>query len=211
MTIEKIKRLLVLALFLCLPAPLFAGEAEGRAAIERGDYKTAYEEYSKLAIAGDMDAVITIALWYHRGTVMPLNYKRAMDFYIGAFLRGHGDAYNNIGVMYRDGQGVAQNRSISYALFLLTHLRGLGTEGTQARANRNLRREVAETTMDERILAVCFTEAYLEKYITSRGRLSSVPDSTLPSTQQPRIRDNDSLWLASEQQTMDFECPPPWN
>ena len=206
-----IRRLLILALFLSAPTIGFAGEAEGRAAIERGDYKTAYEEYSKLAMQGDMDAVITIALWYHRGTVMRQHYGRAMDLYIGAFLRGHGDAYNNIGVMYRDGQGVEQNRSISYALFLLTHLRGLGTEGTQARANRNLRREVAETTMEEKILGLCITEPYLEKFITSRGKLGVVPQDTLPSARHPRIRDNDSLWLPEEQKGMDFKCPPPWN
>ncbi len=206
-----IKRFLVLTLLLAAPMVGVANESEGRAAVERGDYKTAYEIYTKLAKEGDTDAIITIALWYHRGTVMRQHYGRAMDLYIGAFLRGHGDAYNNIGVMYRDGQGVAKNRSISYALFLLTHLRGLGTEGTQVRANRNLRREVAETTMQERILAVCFTEAYLEKFITSRGRLSGVPAETLPTANQPRIRDDDSLWLSSEQQEMDFDCPSPWD
>lgn len=134
-----------------------------------------------------------------------------MDWYIGAFSRGNGDAYNNIGVLYRDGLGVAQNRSISYALFLVTHLRGLGTQATQHRANRNLRREAAETTADQRVLAVCFTEPFLKAFVMSRGKLSGVPTQYLPTENQPRIRDNDLLWLHNEQQAMEFKCPPPWD
>lgn len=47
---------------------------------------------------------------------------------------------------------------MSYALFLLTNLRGLGDDSTQARANRNLRREIAETSSEQRVLALWFTD-----------------------------------------------------
>ena len=208
---EQIKQLLIPLLLLCAPTIAFAGAVEGYAAVERGDYETAYNEFTELALEGDTNAMIQIGLWYHQGKVLRQSYKRAMDWYIGAFSRGNGDAYNNIGVLYRDGLGVEQNRSISYALFLVTHLRGLGTQSTQHRANRNLRREAVETNMDQRTLAVCFTEPYLEAFVMSRGKLRGVPERYLPTEKQPRIRDNDLLWLPNEQQAMNIECPPPWD
>ena len=208
---EKTKQLLISLLLLCAPTMALAGAVEGYAAVERGDYETAYKEFTELTLQGDTNAMIQIGLWYHQGKVLRRSYSRAMDWYIGAFSKGNGDAYNNIAVLYRDGLGVAQNRSISYALFLVTHLRGLGTQGTQHRANRNLRREAAETTTDQRVLAVCFTEPYLEAFVMSRGKLGGVPEQYLPTETQPRIRDNDLLWLQNEQQAMDFKCPPPWD
>jgi TPR repeat protein len=66
-----------------------------------------------------------------------------MDWYRKAFQR-NGDALNNIGVTYRDGLGGPQNRQVAYLLFLLVHMEGIGEQETVMRANRNLRREIAE-------------------------------------------------------------------
>lgn len=137
---------ITLLLLLLAPGALLAGVQEGLAAKKRGDTEAAIQEFTALAEQGDTRAMITIGLWYHTGDGVAQDYQKAMEWYIRAFERADGDAYNNIGVLYRDGLGVAVNRPIAYVLFLLTHLRGLGSDATQYRANANLRREVAETT-----------------------------------------------------------------
>lgn len=191
--------------------PVFAGVQEGVAAMRSGDYETAYREFRALAEEGDDIAMVTIGLLYHEGTGFPQNYSKAMDWYLKAYVLGNGDAYNNIGVMYRDGLGVPVNRSVSYALFLLTHLRGLGSESTQYRANRNLRREIQETSEGQRTLGLCMTEKFLYDFINSRGSLKVPKKDQLPSRKNPRIKDNNSLWLNSEKDNLQFECPSPWD
>ena len=127
-----------------------AGVTEALAAADRGDIQAAIAEFSTLAKAGDPEAMITIALYYHQGRGVPQDYGKAMDWYLQAFSLFDGDAYNNIGVMYRDGEGVVPNRKIAFDLFLITHMRGLGTETTQYRAGRNLDRERSEQSEAER-------------------------------------------------------------
>ncbi len=96
------------------PAIAPAGVQEGLAAMKRGDYDNALQEFEALAEKGDSRAMITIGLWYHEGKGFPQDYDKAMSWYLRAFELGNGDAYNNLGVMYRDGLGVEQNRSVSH-------------------------------------------------------------------------------------------------
>jgi len=201
----------LVASVLC-PAAAFAGPQEGIAAMNRGDYETAYKEFSALAAEGDDRAMITIGLWYHQGEGFEQDYGKAFEWYLQAYELGNGDAYNNLGVMYRDGLGVPVNRSVSYALFLLTHLRSLGSESTQYRANGNLRREIQETTEEQRALAFCMTEAYLSDLVRSKGTLEAPSADQLPSETRPRIKDDTNLWLDSERKQLDeIQCPAPWD
>ena len=200
--------LLVLVL---TPLPVLAGVQEGIDAMNSGDYEAAYREFSALAEEGDDIAMVTIGLWYHEGTGFPQDYSKALDWYLRAYARSNGDAYNNIGVMFRDGLGVPVNRSVSYALFLLTHLRGLGSESTQYRANSNLRREIEATTDEQRTLGLCMTEIFLYEFVKSRGTLKVPKKEHLPSRKYPRIKDHPDLWLDSEKAELQFECPPPWD
>lgn len=194
-----------------LPATAPAGVQEGLAAMKRGDYASALREFEALAEKGDSRAMITIGLWYHEGKGFPQDYDKAISWYLRAFELGNGDAYNNLGVMYRDGLGVEPNRSVSYALFSLALLRGLGSASTQRRAMSNLRREISETSERQRELALCMTESYLENLVASGGELQGVAEADLPSPANPRIKDNRDLWLESERQAMSFDCPDPWN
>ena len=143
---------------------------EALAAADRGDFRTAIAEFSSLARGGDTDAMISIALYYHQGRGVPQDYGKAMDWYLRAFPHFNGDASNNIGVMYRDGEGVEPNRKIAFDLFLITHMRGLGSDATQLRAGRNLDRERREQTEAELHAALCYTEAYVNAYVLSRGK-----------------------------------------
>ncbi len=193
-----------------LTMPGNAGVQEGLSAIDRGDYETAYREFNALAEAGDDIAMVTIGLWFHEGTGFEQDYVKAMDWYLKAFKRGNGDAYNNIGVLYRDGLAVKANLPIAYVLFLLTHLRGLGSDATQIRANSNLRRIIEATSDSERTLGLCMTEEYVRAFVMSRGSLKAPKRKHLPSRRRPRIKDNKSLWLPSEARQMNFQCPKPW-
>jgi Sel1 repeat-containing protein len=176
------------------------------AAIDRGDYTTARAELSKLASAGDDTAMITMALFYHQGRGVPQDYSKAMDWYLKAFPLSNGDAYNNLGVMYRDGLGVPADRKIAYALFLIVHMRGLGGDSTQIRAGRNLDREVAEQPVQEIRAAVCYTEEYVRAHVMSRGKASSSDPDVTPSPTRRRLKDRE-WWSQREQGAMTFECP----
>jgi len=200
-------RLIASVLLSLLPAQVAnAGVKEALAAQAAGDYETAIAEFTKLAEAGDDKAMISIALLYHQGEGVPQDYSKAMDWYLKAFPLGNGDAYNNIGVMYRDGLGVPVNRPIAYALFLITHLKGLGGEATQYRAGRNLDREAAEQSKDDIRRALCYTEEYVKAYVLARGKIPSGVAETMPSARKTALKDED-WWLESERAGLAFECP----
>lgn len=183
---------LVLLSSLCL-----AGSQEGIAALNRGDYEEAYRQFLPLAEAGDDKAMITIALLYHQGQGFKQDYNQAMDWYIKAFRKGNGDAYSNIGVMYRDGLGVAKNRKMAYCLFLITHVCGLGSESTQYRANSCLSRIITEMPHAEFVECFDYTVEYIEAYVLSKGTLKDIPDNCKPSKERLSLKDK-PWWLEGE-------------
>ena len=191
--------------FVLASQPQSGDTSAALAAMDRGDYATARAELSRLASAGDDNAMITLALFYHQGRGVPQDYAKAMDWYLKAFPLSNGDAYNNLGVMYRDGLGTAANRKIAYALFLLVHMRGLGTDSTQIRAGRNLDREIAEQPVQEIHAALCYTEEYVRAYVMSRGKASPSDAAVAPSQTRRRLKDRE-WWSERERATMTFEC-----
>jgi TPR repeat protein len=196
----------VLVACLLVAAGLNAGVQEGLAAKKRGDYGAAAREFVPLAQRGDLRAMITLGLLYQEGGEgLPQNYPAAMGWYLRAFDHGDGDAYNNLGVMLRDGLGVEKNRRIAYALFLIVHMRGLGGESTVVRANRNLRREVEELPLPEVAAALCMSEEYVEAYVRARGETKNIPE-TAASPKNQRLRDK-NWWLESEKSQLP-NCSP---
>jgi TPR repeat protein len=75
----------------------------------KGDYKTAYVAYSKLAKEGDRDAQFTLGLMYFEGTGPDKDFAEAVRWYLRAANQGQVMAQNNLGAMYMDGKGVAQD------------------------------------------------------------------------------------------------------
>ena len=140
---------------------------------------------------------------HHQGKGMPVDFVKAMDWYLKAYQK-NGDAMNNIGVMYRDGLGVNKNRKIAYLLFLYIHMEGMGGEETVMRANRNLRHEIAELPSAERHEALCYNLAYLVSYIESKGVNKKDAKALRESEKQKRIRDMD-WWAPGE--VGEFTCP----
>lgn len=149
----------------------YGGVKEALAAKESGDYETARKEFQALADKGEDKAMIELGLMYHTGEGVRQDYGKAMDWYLKAFAKGNGDAYSNIGVMYRDGLGCETNRPIAYALFYITHMRGLGSESTQYRAGRNLDKTAALMKPDAIEETLKMTEKYVLTFVEKRGKL----------------------------------------
>jgi uncharacterized protein len=178
--------------------------SDALAARARGDHQTAYPLWVKLSEQGDHRATIELGLMHHRGIGVPKDGLKAMDWYLKVFQK-NGDAVNNIGVLFRDGEGVPQNRQIAFLLFLTVHMTGMGNEGTVMRANGNLRREISELPKATREEALCYTLPYVVAYVESRGQLQGVPEALRASPQRPRIKDL-NWWMPGE--VGEFSCPP---
>jgi hypothetical protein len=184
-------------LFLCASilatSEVLAGVKEAREASARGDYETAFKEYVALAQKGDAKAMIDVGVAYHIGEGVKKDYVKAMDWYIKAFKKGEGEAYNNIGVMYRDGLGVQTNRQIAYALFFITHMRGLGNDGTQIRAGRNLDKTVLLMKTAEIEETIKMTEKYVLTFIEKRGKLDKSEEALKFSKKEHTLKDLSKL------------------
>ena len=170
---------------------------------QQGDYKTAYSIWSSLSEQGDYKAAVSAGRMHHQGKGMPVDYVKAMDWYLKAYQK-NGDAMNNIGVLYRDGLGVKKNRKVAYLLFLYIHMEGMGGEETVMRANQNLRQEIAGLSITERHEALCYNLAYLISYIESKGAHEKDAKVLRESEKQKRIRDMD-WWAPGE--VGEFPCP----
>lgn len=168
-----------------------------------GDYKTTYSIWEKLHERGDYKAAVAAGLMHHKGAGRPVDYAKAMDWYLKA-ANYNADAMNNIGVLYRDGLGIAQNRKIAYLLFLTIHMESMGNEETIMRANRNLRLAIAEMPQEERQEALCYTLGYLTAYVEDKGAPAMSPKEAREASKLPRIRDL-RWWAPGE--VGEFKCP----
>ena len=164
-------QLTILLVVVSLLCQAYAGVKEGLAAKDHGDYETARKEFQALADKGEAKAMIELGLMYHTGDGVKQDYGKAMEWYLKAFDKGNGDAYSNIGVMYRDGLGCQTNRPIAYALFYITHMRGLGSEDTQYRAGHNLDKTAALMKPQEIEETLKMTEDYVLTFVRKRGNL----------------------------------------
>ena len=180
------------------------------AAEKAGNHEEAIKLFSVLADTGDSKAMIHVGNKYYSGDGADVDYTKAMDWWLRAFHANNGDAPGNIGVLYRDGKGVEQNRKIAYTLFLATHMEGLGSESTQIRVNRHLRREADELSRADIEEALCYTWEYVLAYIEARGQLAAPPEEVLPASGKTRLKDN-GWWLESERKDLKFSCASPWN
>lgn len=88
-----------------LASPAQSNTADGVAAWERRDYKTALEQWRKAADKGDTDARFNLGQAFRLGWGVPVDAKKAEDFYRQAADQGHVQAADNYGLaMFRNGQ-----------------------------------------------------------------------------------------------------------
>jgi len=172
-------------------------------AMQRGENAEAVRLFTPIADAGDSKAQVTLGLLYYKGEGLPVDYVQSKNWFLRAFEKGNGDAYSNLGVMFRDGKGVEVNRRIAYALFLMVHMEGRGTEDTQYRAGSNLSRLVHELSSSEQEAALCQPYEWVMEYVRSSGRSNRLNELAKPTPKNPRLKDA-GWWVDGELKS--FQC-----
>jgi len=82
---------------------------DGYNAYEKGDYKTAFNEWKPLAEEGGESAQYNIGWLYDNGKGVLKDYKEAVKWYRKAAEQGHAKARYNLALMYDDGKGVLKD------------------------------------------------------------------------------------------------------
>ncbi len=93
--------------------PTRANYADARAALELGDYQTAYAEFLKLAQAGDPNAQTALGLLYDEGRGVPKDPHAAVTWYQKAAESGNPQAQLNLGLHYERAEGVEQDYGVA--------------------------------------------------------------------------------------------------
>ncbi len=88
--------------------------AQGLAAYDGGDYRTAFEEWRALAEAGDAEAQTALAGLYLDGQGTPAKPAQAVQWYRRAAEQGEAVAQQNLGDLYRRGWGIGRDLVSAY-------------------------------------------------------------------------------------------------
>ena len=110
-------------LLVSLSAPAWADFQDAVAAVERGDYATALQEFKPLAERGDTWAQFNLGEMYFQGEGVPQDYAEAVRWYLRAAGQGLAEAQNNLGDMYHRGYGVPQDYVQAHMWFNLAATR----------------------------------------------------------------------------------------
>ena len=92
--------------------------ADANAALQRGDYATAYALAQPLADQGLAVAQLVLGVMYGGGHGVPQNHAEAANWLRRAADQGSPEAQTLLGVMYAKGQGVPQNDAKAAKWFL---------------------------------------------------------------------------------------------
>ena len=111
---KMITLLAVAAWLAVLGVPARADFADGLAAFDAGDYRTALAEWRALADQGDTEAQIAIAGMYLAGHGVPPDASQAAHWYARAAERGDAVAQLNLGDFYARGLGVPRDLVNAY-------------------------------------------------------------------------------------------------
>ena len=82
---------------------------DGVAALNSGDYATAFRELLPYAKQGNAGAQYTLGVMYENGDGVPRDDVEAVKWYRKAAEQEFAEAQHNLGVAYRDGLGVPKN------------------------------------------------------------------------------------------------------
>ena len=88
--------------------------AEGLAAFDAGDYRTAFEEWRALAVTGDAEAQVALAGLYLDGNGVTPDAATAARWYVHAAEQGEPVAQLNLGDFYARGIGVRRDLAAAY-------------------------------------------------------------------------------------------------
>jgi TPR repeat protein len=82
---------------------------DGYDAYQKGDYKTAFNEFKPLAEQGDASAQYNLGVMYDNGKGVLKDDKEAVKWWLKAAEQGDAKAQNNLGVKYGNGLGVLKD------------------------------------------------------------------------------------------------------
>ncbi len=93
-------------LLLIMPMVALADFESASRSYQSQDYRTAFEEFSTLAEAGDARSQTVLAIMYKYGESVPVDASKAYEWYLKAAEQGYPPAQYNVGAMLADGNGV---------------------------------------------------------------------------------------------------------
>ena len=105
-------------------APANADIDAGRAAFNRGDYKTAFREWKPLADKGVAEAQLSLARLYFYGIGVPQDYKEAVRWYRLAADQGNVWAQIDLGSLYEEGEAVKRDYVRAHMWYNLASAQG---------------------------------------------------------------------------------------
>lgn len=97
----------------------------------------ALEEFRTLADKGEARSQFSVGLIYHLGRGVKVDYKKAYTWYKKAALQDYAPAINNLGMMYLNGEYVAQNRAIAFKLFKKSSAKHAQAKDNMAKSYEN--------------------------------------------------------------------------
>lgn len=166
--------------------------------MHEGKTKEGIHIFEKLADDGDDRSMVQLGVYYFEGAVILQDHAKAMEWWLKALAKNNADAFVNLGVMHRDGNGVPANKKIAYCIFLTTYMNGLGNESTQQRAGDCL--SLLMRNISKKDIKDClsnYTLPYLQAYLEAKGDMNGIPEKYQPSDKTPALKNLD-WWLDGE-------------
>lgn len=118
---------LYLFLWLCVVSDCYCGAfEEGGEAYKSGDYELAAKKFMEVAGKNDHRAMYALGSMYAVGRGVPLDYRKAFDYFTRASRYGRVDARYKLGILYQEGLGVARNDKRAARLFHDAAIKGYG-------------------------------------------------------------------------------------
>jgi TPR repeat protein len=152
-------RKLVLLLCMVFGSPANAYDLKTAiAAYESGDYQTAYEQFTQLALNNDAEAQYNLAFMYFGGEGIPQNDVKAAYWFEQAAKSGHAAAQDTLGYMYLNGRGLDTDRVRAYVWYSLAADNGIFLAKNIC---ENLKRQMG---VAERLHADLLSREYIKKY-----------------------------------------------
>lgn len=112
------KQIVIASLLTILGAPpAFAGYEDALEMVRGAKYQQAYAAFLPLAEEGHAQSQFSVGLMHHLGRGMKVDLKLAYEWYKKAAMQENAPGMNNLGMMYLNGEYVAQNREIAFKLF----------------------------------------------------------------------------------------------
>ena len=99
----------VLMMYLIAAASVWADYQAGVEAYERGNYKTALQEWLPLAEGGNLNAQFQLGWMYDNGEGVPQDHREAVKWFHKDAEQGDANAQLRLGLMYELGRGVVRD------------------------------------------------------------------------------------------------------